>query len=717
MGRYVVACPPSPAHVALRLMDELRPATEDDVSCLGRSEDEQKIISELSEAEISPSFIYLSGPIGIGRRTLASSIYKTFYKDISQHKIYITLEPFDGYADIYRKALNYSANWRAGDYRRSVESYSNKTEKEQIIILADLLKDITTSFRQVIVIDLGVSALTEEGKPQKWFIDLAKKLPSGDYPYIWFLSQRFLGGFEIPNGLFHAVQPLENSWSSTLFTVLLKKYKITLPSKDEQKGIENSISGHPGLINFVANYLRRNPTYKPTRTHNNIVKLINEQVQSILIDFIDADEEKEKAVAFYAESHILSYEEIVLISKSWPGFESSTEALLDTGLLIRQGSDYCLASYVSRVASSFAAKHNDALRNFRRTLLTAFDNINEDSYISITLLDSRIVEHILDGSPIGSYLTNLIMPSQQIKAAKRNYDARRYPASLSLAKLAYDQNGKLSNNGRREAWRLIGLSAIRGSSPEDFNFFSSEYIKLEKTPQVNSHYYFANGLKARTEGKLNEALKWFEKIEQEKYSDSHVYRELAYVYAFERSFDKALSCVRKAHDLAIGNPYILDILAMILIDRFRSERLASLTSDIEACLDDLKRADDREGTSFYYARSKIRDVVIHNDVASLGELFANRRSLPISAKVSLLAMLSTKGKSHQYDELHQEIKTAIRNERNPLVQLEISRIDFEHEIDEKNYSSAIDILNNSRRFLTDRCIQDMERQLPKKTYS
>lgn len=713
MGRYVVSCPPSPAHVALRLMDEIRPTAEEDAGCLGRSDDEQFLISELSEADATPCFIYLSGPLGIGRRTLASSIYKTFYKDISQNKIKIELEAFDGYPDIYRKALTYSANWRAGDYRRAVESYSLKPEKEQISELADLLKNITTAFRQVIIIDLGVVALTEEGKPQKWFVDLAKKLPTADYPYIWFLSQRFLGGFEIPNGVFYAVQPLESSWSSTLFTVLLKKYGILLPSKDEQKLIESSISGHPGLINFVASYLRKNPAYKPTRTHNNIVKLINEQVQSILIDFIGGDEEKEKAVAFYAESHILSYEEILLISKSWPEFEASTESLLDTGLLIKQGSDYSLAGYVGRVASSFAKKHHGNLAKYRRMLLTAFDSVSEDSYISTQLLDARIVEHILDGSPISSYLTNLVMPSQQIKAAKRNYDARQYNASLSLAKLAFEQDGKLSRNGRREAWRLIGLSAIRAPSLVDFDFFCKEYEKLEKTPQVNSHYYFANGLKARVQGNLRDAQRWYEKIEKEKYADSHVYRELAYVYAFERSFEKALSCVRKAHELAFGNPYILDILAMILIDRYRSERNASLTNDIEGCLDDLKLADERDGTNFHYARSKIRDVVIHNDVSSLGELFSNRKHLPISAKVSLLAMLSAKGKNHQYDELQQEINGAMKKERNLLVQLETARIDFEHQIDGGNFASAKSILGNYRARLTDKCIQDMERQLPR----
>lgn len=712
MGKYLVSCPPSPAHVALRLMDELRVADDEDVDCLGRSEEEKEIIFDLRSRDSTPSYFYLSGPVGIGRRTLASEVFKTYYKDTNQHRLEITVDPVDGTGDLYRKALRYSAHWRAGDFKREVDRFSKLSDKEQTRTLAELLRTVTKSFRQVMIIDLGTSGLTEEGKPQKWFADLTKMLKPCDYPYVWFLSQRFLDGFDLPNGLFHAVQPLDDEWSSTLFAVLLKKYKITLPSRDEQQGIEESISGHPGLINMVASYLKLNPNYKPTRTHNNIVKLINDEVQSILMDFIGSDMEREKAAAFYAETHILSYEEIQIISQHWKEFESATAGLLDAGLLLRQNSDYYLASYLDRATSMLASKHREGLKQYRKILLTAFDNINEDSFIPTQLLDSRIVEHIIDGAPIKSYLANLVMPSQQIKAAKRNYDTQHYKKSLHLAEMAYEQHSKLSQNGRREAWRLIGLSAVRGGFTDAFEVFKREYIKLEKTPLVNSNYYFANGLKARLMGNLREALSWFEKIEREKYADSHVYRELAYVYAFERSFDKARVCVKRAHELAFGNPYVLDILAMILIDQFKTERQAYLIRDIEACLDDLLSADMREKTNFYHTRSKIRDVVIHNDIGSLEDLFATRKSLPIAARTSLLAMLSLKGKNHQYDELHNELRLALRTKRNPVVQLEIDRIDFEHAVDNNNYTKASEILAGCRSMLTARCVQDMERQLP-----
>ena len=516
----------------------------------------------------------------------------------------------------------------------------------------------------------------------------------------------------MPNGLCFGVEPLDEKWSIHLFRVLIRKHNISLPSREEQNLIENSIVGHPGLITMVANYLRRNPKYKPNRTHNNIVKLINEQVQSILTDFIDGNIEREKAVAFVAESYILSYEEIQLISRNWPAFEESTDAMLDAGILVSDGVDYTLASYIQRYSSNLAGRHREALTEARKILLSAFDNITEESFVSIQLLDARIVEHIIEGKPIGSYLSNLIMPSQQLKAAKRKYDSQDYKSSLSLAKAAFGQAEKLSQEGQREAWRLIGLSSIRGEDEESFRFFLAEYKNIIQAPQTDAIYYFGNGLRERLHGNLREALKWYKKIKQDRYADTHVYRELAYIYAFERSFDEAYSCVKKAHDLAIGNPYILDILAMILLERYRAERRHTMIADIDICLGELRSADEREGTTFYFARSKMRDVIINNDLVSLNELFTNRKNLPISAKVALLSMLSLKDKDYQYNELHGELKRSIRDNRNPLAQIEIARIEFEHLVIKEQFAEAAKILAAHRQKFTELCCEQLARQLP-----
>lgn len=712
MGRYVVSCPPSPRQVVLRLMNELGDPGTGGLECHGRSEDERRIVELLSDAEVSPSYLYISGPNGIGRRTVASKVYQSFYPHLSEHKIEIAIDQVDGTLDIYRRALAFSANWRASDYKKEIDRYVRLSEILRSRELAKLLREISTTFGQVVVINLGTAALTEEGRPQTWFSTLTKHLEPADYPYIWFISQRFLSGSDLSNGLFLAVESLDDVWSKFLFRVLIKKYGVSIPSKEEQHRIEASISGHPGLITMVASYLRRNPQYKPNRTHNNVVKLINEQVQQILHDFLRDNTDREQAVAFFAEANILSYAEIQNIATAWPAFEAATDSLIDAGLLIRIGSDYSLVTYIQRAAEALASKHRAALAPIRRSLLSDFDTLEDSSYLSIQLLDARIVAHILEGTPIAGYLFNLIMPSQQIKAAKRRYDAQDYDGSLKLAKQAYEQTEKLSENGRREAWRLIGLSSVRGNWDDQFDIFVAEYQKIKRSPQTDAIYNFGNGLRERLRGNLRGALSWYKKIKQDRYADSHVYRELAYIYAFERNFDEAFSCVTRAHDLAFGNSYVLDILMMVLLGRFKTERRGVAIADIDACLDQLRAADDRDGTNFYAARAKMREVIVNNDLTSLHELFSMRRNLPIAAKIALLSMLSLKEKDLQFNELHGEINRALREKRNPLAKIEMARVDFEHQCARRQFDQAEVILRDNRASFTEHCCEQLERLLP-----
>ena len=712
MGRYVVSCPPSPRQVVLRLMNEVSNASSANVECHGRSEDERRIVDLLSDPEVPPSYLYISGPNGIGRRTIASKVYESFYPNVSSHKIEITVDQVDDTLDIYRRALAYSANWRANDYKQELDRYVELSPTLRSRELAKLLRDISITFGQVVIINLGTAALTEEGKPQAWFASLTKYLAPADYPYIWFISQRFLNGSDLSNGLFLSVDSLDEKWSTFLFRILIKKYGIAIPSKDEQSRIETSISGHPGLITMVANYLRRNPNYKPNRTHNNVVKLINEQVQQILFDFVGTDTDREQAVALFAEANILSYGEIQNISREWPSFETCTESLIDAGLLARVASDYSLVTYIQRASEGLATKHRAALAPIRKALLADFDTLEDNSYLSIQLLDARIVAHILDGTPLAGYLSNLVMPSQQIRAAKRRYDSQDYEGSLKLAKQAYEQTEKLSENGRREAWRLMGLSAVRANLDDQFQVFVTEYSRIKSSPQTDAIYNFGNGLRERLRGNLRQALVWYKKINQDRYADSHVYRELAYIYAFERSFDEAYSCVTKAHDLAFGNPYVLDILAMVLLERFKAERRGVSITDIDTCLDQLKAADERDGTTFFSTRSRMREVIVNNDLASLHDLFSNRRALPIAAKLALLSMLSLKEKDLQFNELHGELTKALREKRNPLAKIEMSRVDIEHHCARRQFDQAEKLLRDNRSFFPQRCCDELERLFP-----
>jgi len=709
--RHVASCPPSPQQVALRIADEIRDLGTERLGCYGRDEEVRRAVELLSEAVSTPAYIYLSGPVGIGRRTLASEIYKSYYPHVGKTQIEINADQLDDLTEIYRRALGFSSNWRARDYKAAVEKFALLPFSERAAALATLLRDISTAFGQVVIINVGTSALTEDGEPQPWFKSLTNKLTPADYPYVWFVSQRFLSASKLINGLFLAVEPIDEQWSAFLFKVLIKKYQVTIPSREEQSRIETSISGHPGLIFLVANYLRSNPAYKPNRTHNSIVRMVNELTREILDGFVGEQVDRGKTIALFSESGILSYAEIQRVTERWPQFEEATSALIDAGLLTRIGSDYALVNYVQRAAEAYSAKYKTALSDVRMLLLDELESLSEGSFVPVQLLNSQIVEHILDGKPLQGYISNLILPSQQIRAAKRRYDAQDYKISLKLAREAYEQCDKLSDNGRREAWRLIGLSGVRAADDHAFEFFRAEYRRQKRSAHTDAIFNFVNGFKSRLSGNLRKALEWYKKISP-RYADSHVYREQAYIYTFEHSFDEAYTCITKAHELVFGNPYNFDILAMVLLERYKIEKRSVSIQAIDDCLDQLLSADEREGTNFHEVRSKMRDVIIENDLASLHDLFAKRRTLPLAAKVALLSMLSLKDKELQFNELRGELGKILREKKNPLAEIEIARIDIEHKCFRDQFADAEILLKKYNDRFTQKCCDDLIRLMP-----
>ncbi|OAI11775.1 hypothetical protein A1507_19805 [Methylomonas koyamae] len=710
LSRYVVSCPPSPQHVALRILDELSNANTNEKECYGRENVTKEIVKLILEKDEPPAFLYLSGPKGIGRRTLASEVFKTIYSGVStyKHKVIISLEHFDDLTSLYRKLLSFSSNWRARDLINTMDEFAALNDQQKTIEIATLMHKISVSFRQVLIIDLGVSALDEEGGALPWFSQLLQILPNADYPYVWFISQRYLSESICSNGIFFPVEPLDSEDSRYLFKLLLNNNKITFPSKKEKEYIETCIVGHPGLIEAVVNYLRINPNYKPNKTYNSILQLISKEVEQLLLDFIKDKAEIEKAVSLLGEAYILSYEEVLSISEVWPEFTSAISLLLDAGFVLRSIGDYQLVPYVQRYASSLADRYARELREPRKVLLEAYDKLADNSFVPINLLDVRIVEHILTDEPISGVLKSLVMPTQQLKAARRKYDAQEYSVSLRLSLEAYDQARKLSENGVLEAWRLIGLSSIRENDIQKFDFFTEEYKSVPSGSKRDEIFYFAKGFKCRQEGNLRDALSWFKKITNFDSANSHVYRELAYIYAFEEDYEEALNCINIAAKITPSSPYVLDIKSLILLEKYKQSKKSFELQELDQCLEQLHQADLRDDTNFWNIRFSTRDILINGDSNSLLLAYQARNSLGLHAKVNLLRILSIKGKNDQYDQLKKEIFQLIRKKKNNLAKIELDRIEIEHCAVIGKTREAKEILDKNRINLTDRCISNLE---------
>ena len=705
MSRYVVSCPPSPEQAALRILDELNTDRRVSSRCIGREDEVRLIATEVLEREQAPTFLYLSGPIGIGRRTLADEVFKQIYPDIASHKIRVTVDSFDDIQAIHRKLLKFSSNWRARELFDETERFSSLSPQDQLVDLALLIEKVSVTFRQIVMFDVGSTVLDDDGRPLPWFSALLDVLPQADYPYLWVISKRFLSDRHFENGIFHALQPLDEINSRYLFKLLLNEFGITFPSSVEKENIEQSIIGHPGLINKVVNYLRINPAYKPNKTHNRVVKLIAEQVEAILRDFISRNPGFDKAVALFAETGIMSYEDVRLISSNWPEFERAVEALMDAGMVIGESGEYFLASYIQRIARDLPANNAPEIKEARKALFSHIENIGEEDFVPLSVLDSRIVEMIASGKNVSGFIRNLIMPSQQLKAARRCYDREKYSDALRLAKDCFEQSIKLSDRGKLEAWRLIGLSAIRIPDDQGFEYFESNLTKLPAGKARDAIHEFARGFRARFEGDLRRARASFRNIERAGSADYHVYRELAYIFTFEGAYEDALLAVEKGLKLAPDNVFVLDMKAFALLEKYKKSRNPQVLRDIDDCLEKLRIAEVSTGTRFYIVRASTREVVVTKDATSLTAAFKDRAGLPVMARVSLLALLSFQDKKDQYVTLLNELGKTRRT--NKLADIEIARIEIERLALDRDIPAARHLLAKFGNRFPEDCVTDL----------
>lgn len=701
LRRYVVSCPPSPLHVAARIKDEFHKNVFDEEGCYGRSDVVKNITSQILDRETAPSFLFLTGPTGIGRKTVAREIYRTLYRGVANQFIEVQYEEYFDVVSLYRKLLNYSANWQARAFAEESARFSALHENGRLVELVRLIQTITVEYNQVLIIDLGAYALDVTEKLSEWLTSLMDVLPGSHYPYIVFISNRAVDGFGYENGQFHSIDPLDEKDSEYLFKVLINKYKIDLPSREEKENIQRSVIGHPGLIATVVNYLRTNPRYKPNRTHNNVVALVRAEVEKMLRDFLSLDHQLRPVVALFGEAHVISYNELLEIDKVWPNFSATAERLIDAGFLHGVDGFYQLSSYLRRYAQNLAENGGQLIAEARKVLFSSTGDIDENTFIPVNLLDSRIVEHLVTGTPIPGYLSNLVMPIQQLKAARRRYDKQDYKRSLSLAIEAYEQSAKLSSDGVLEAWRLIGLSAVRERNEEMFDFFLEEYSKISPSQKRDGLYSFAQGFKSRSDGDLRGALKFFKKVEKSGFSDAHVHREIAYIYSFDGQYEDAIKQSKKALRLSPLSPYVLDVQVWALLRSYRETRNLALPEEIDACLDRLRESDLRENTNFFLIREKMREITVEQSDGALSAAFDGRKDLAIHVKISLLEILSEKGRNSGYDTLSEEISRFLKTAKNPLADIEFARVQIVHLSFIGKKDDAMTLLNRFRKKFTE----------------
>ncbi|MBE0149176.1 TIR domain-containing protein, partial [Serratia fonticola] len=388
LRRYVVNSLPSPRAVASRIVSELNKLENTiDVGCLGREEDEKKITKYIWENERGvPPYIFISGPDGIGRKTLIKKVYSNLYSGILIGQATVSLDDYFDLSDLYRQLLVFSSNWRVSDYISKMNYFNDLADDDKIIEISVLIKTITVDYKQALIIDLLGSVYTTGDEVNPYLIKLMDSLLDYDYPYVIFLSRRGIPASVDSKGVYYALAQLGKADSEYLFNMLLHKSGVEIPSKVDKEVFIDSVAGHPGLINHVIAYLNKNPHYRPSKTSRSIIRLVREQLEKMVVDLIKNDVEPRKVLGLFGSANIISYEEVELIATKWPIFEVAFRTLLDSGFIIFNDGYYKLPYYLARLSSDYSEVYSSELLDIQKILLHSIDGIDDKDFVSLSLL-------------------------------------------------------------------------------------------------------------------------------------------------------------------------------------------------------------------------------------------------------------------------------------------------------------------------------------------
>ncbi|VEB98611.1 Uncharacterised protein [Cedecea lapagei] len=246
---------PNPIQISTTIRNELSALLNNKVDeCYGREDDVKKITNHLVMMDEKPKFILLSGPDGIGRKTLGREVYRKLYKLVSG-TIEINIDDYANLDSVHTSLIKYTANWRGREFLEEKDRFNRFSESEKIKHIGSMIDGICVPSKQVLFLDISNISLNHDGELNPLLKSLMKCLNKHSWPHVVFISKRHVDIDDFDDGYSYQVYPLSEGDSIYLFRMLINLYDIEIP-KQELSIIEQNFIGHPGLINMVATYLK-----------------------------------------------------------------------------------------------------------------------------------------------------------------------------------------------------------------------------------------------------------------------------------------------------------------------------------------------------------------------------------------------------------------------------------------------------------------------------
>lgn len=192
-------------------------------------------------------------------------------------------------------------------------------------------------------------------------------------------------------------------------------------------------------------------------------------------------------------------------------------------------------------------------RTIAARICAGLEDYEDADHVPISIIESATVAAV-HGATAPLFVTRLILPSHLLKIAREHYGSRKWALCLKFCNDALTMGDRLTEEGRIEACRLKGLSAVRVSDDAEFERATDGLGRLKHLRSARRNTQFLKGFRCRLRGRLDDAEAHFLKAWDAGRDNQSTNREIASLYCRQGRYNEAETYARVALKRDQTNP-------------------------------------------------------------------------------------------------------------------------------------------------------------------
>ncbi len=571
---------------------------------VGREEDEKTIRRALAAPPgVAPTSLHMVGHRGVGRRTLLTRALTALFPGAIEAYIQISVGRYDGLDELYRQLHDHHRVCSVLDRAHQFQTFSRLSPQEKLDAVYAIVDAMADAGEMILFIDDG-GVYDDSGRYQAHFSAITRRYSSYIQPVFSFIQTRmmsFASRQDHPHSFHLHVRPLDSDSSKELLSFSLKAAGIDF-SAEELNLLSELTDGHPFNIHFVTKFALEYGIPSLLADPHDLIEWKYKRAEDFIRQVSFSETECDIIVAL-TEYRLLPLESLArVISVDLPAISKATRKLEDFCCIdLRDGYFQVSPPIKEAIRRDKRFDRSDIWkRELGNRICDLADEYTDDDDISVSLIDTAIVAAIRGSKPT-RFISNFVLPSHYLLIAREYYDSKKSKSCMEFCEKAFDMRANLTLDAQIEVLRLWGLSAVRSQNDLAFSRVMAaigEYTHIS----ARRVSWFLKGFRHRVRGELDEAEPMFLEAWKLSKDNQSINREIAGLYVKQKRYNEADSYARAAYRQSPTNPYLIDMMAEIVLGRAHDglridhEELARLMSE-------LKIYGDAPGSSFFLIRT------------------------------------------------------------------------------------------------------------------